>query len=76
MPSHIANFEIGLRRVLKASFISRGLSDQAANAKVEQKLGLATKKFYVQLSEHEKRADLASAAKYAMRDVIAWAKTL
>jgi len=76
MPSHIANFEVGLRRVLKASFVSEGLSDQAADAKVEQKLALATKKFYTQLTEHEKRADLASAAKYAMRDVIAWAKTI
>lgn len=76
---HIQNLEAGLRQALKAVFISAGLSDAAAKAKTAANLSAANAIFHAKHREslNKPRPDAPTAAMtYAMRAVVAWARTL
>jgi len=76
---HIQNLEVGLRQAMKAVFVAAGLSGSAADAKVTANLAAAEalfhKKHRVPTNKPRPNSSTATMA-YAMRAVVAWARTL
>jgi len=76
---HVQNLEAGLRQAMKAVFVAAGLSSSAAEAKIAANLAAADALFHEKHREstHKQRPNSPTAAMaYAMRAVVAWARTL